>query len=632
MKRFILLFSVLAISISSFSQLFENGYYRLENRYTGRYARLRDGFGRVDIASMSADMDALQTIRPYDSCLYDPASIITFIYVKDQDGYELRCQGASLFNMIGYYLKIKKNVDYYQAYAERSGVQIYLADDANGTNPEATVVKFLPTKMNAEQRDWIINPVNNEEGYFLGIKPRFECNGKYYTSYYTSFPYSLKSQGMNAYYVTVVDSQNGIVIYKEYTNPDVAESMPLFIECSSPDFTKNRLDVHSSYNVAPEDNLLTGVFFKRVMKGASNRHNFYVKNDTSTMRVLGIKADGKLGYIKSTEQYMPENSSYLPVPKNSPAEFALMTQEEYDLYMVEKNKARILTYYVDGEFYASDTLKWGDKVSPRPSPSKEGYFFTGWVGLPSIMPAEDVNVYGVFSPNYYTLCYYLDGEIYKSDTLVYGDTIAPEPNPAEREGYTFSGWSDVPATMPASNVTVYGIYSVNYYDVDYFVDGEPYSQYKVAYDDTIPLEPEPAKKGYTFSGWSEIPESMPAYNVTITGSFTVNYYYLTYLVDGELYKRYSVAFGDSIVPEPEPVKQGYAFSGWSEIPAVMPAQDVNVNGTFTVGLNRASAEVENVRYFSLIGQELAEPVEGVMIIETTYKDGRKVLRKQIVRH
>ncbi len=31
---------------------------------------------------------------------------------------------------------------------------------------------------------------------------------------------------------------------------------------------------------------------------------------------------------------------------------------------------------------------------------------------------------------------------------------------------------------------------------------------------------EPVKEGYTFSGWSEVPETMPAEDVTVTGSFT----------------------------------------------------------------------------------------------------------------
>ena len=55
---------------------------------------------------------------------------------------------------------------------------------------------------------------------------------------------------------------------------------------------------------------------------------------------------------------------------------------------------------------------------------------------------------------------------------------------------------------------------------------------------------------------------------------------LTYLVDGEVYKTYSIEEDETIIPEPEPVRDGFAFSGWSEIPETMPAHDVTVTGTF----------------------------------------------------
>jgi hypothetical protein len=56
-------------------------------------------------------------------------------------------------------------------------------------------------------------------------------------------------------------------------------------------------------------------------------------------------------------------------------------------------------------------------------------------------------------------------------------------------------------------------------------------------------------------------------------------YKLTYLVDNVEYKVYEMEEGESIAPEPEPVKDGYTFSGWSEIPEKMPAHDVIVTGT-----------------------------------------------------
>ena len=58
---------------------------------------------------------------------------------------------------------------------------------------------------------------------------------------------------------------------------------------------------------------------------------------------------------------------------------------------------------------------------------------------------------------------------------------------------------------------------------------------------------------------------------------------LTYMVDGEVYKTYSIEEGEVITQEPEPVREGFAFSGWSEIPETMPAHDVIVTGTFVAG-------------------------------------------------
>ena len=57
--------------------------------------------------------------------------------------------------------------------------------------------------------------------------------------------------------------------------------------------------------------------------------------------------------------------------------------------------------------------------------------------------------------------------------------------------------------------------------------------------------------------------------------FCVNYF-----VDGELYAVDSVKHGDTIIPRAEPQKENYIFSGWSEVPETMPAHDVEVIGNF----------------------------------------------------
>ena len=238
-----------------------------------------------------------------------------------------------------------------------------------------------------------------------------------------------------------------------------------------------------------------------------------------------------------------------------------------------------IKYIVDGDEYKIYEIEEGESITPEPAPIKEGYTFSGWSDIPATMPANDVIVIGTFSVNKYELTYMVDNEVYKTDSLEYGVTITPEAEPT-KEGYTFSGWSDVPETMPANDVTVTGTFSINKYKLTYMVDGAEYKSYDVEYGASITPEETPTKEGYTFSGWSEIPSTMPANDVTVTGTFSVNKYKLTYMVDGAEYKSYDVDYGAAITPEPAPTKDGYTFSGWSEIPSTMPANDVTITGSF----------------------------------------------------
>ena len=53
-----------------------------------------------------------------------------------------------------------------------------------------------------------------------------------------------------------------------------------------------------------------------------------------------------------------------------------------------------------------------------------------------------------------------------------------------------------------------------------------------------------------------------------------------YMVDNEIFATDSLSVGEVIVPIAEPTKEGYTFSGWSDIPETMPAHDVEVYGNF----------------------------------------------------
>ena len=117
--------------------------------------------------------------------------------------------------------------------------------------------------------------------------------------------------------------------------------------------------------------------------------------------------------------------------------------------------------------------------------------------------------------------------------------------------------------------------------ITYLVDGNEYCSETIRYDTTITPLAEPTKEGYTFSGWSDIPTTMPDSDITVTGTFAINKYKITYIVNDNIWAEDSIAYGSAITPAAEPTQEGYTFSGWSEIPTTMGTEDITVTGTFT---------------------------------------------------
>ena len=293
----------------------------------------------------------------------------------------------------------------------------------------------------------------------------------------------------------------------------------------------------------------------------------------------------KIENIKNMKQLFLTIITFL-MPLLANANHVSTVDANYNLDDPEQEQTYKLTYMVDGTEYKSSDVIVGTPITPEPAPTKEGYTFSGWSEIPELMPDHDVTVTGTFSINTYTLTYKVDGAVYKTSNIEYGATITPEPAPT-KEGYTFSGWSEIPETMPAHDFEVTGTFSINTYTLTYKVDGEVYKEYPIEYGKEITPEAEPTKEGYKFSGWSEIPATMPAHHVEVTGTFTLlDKYKLTYIVDGQEYKSYDLAVGDPITPEAEPTKEGHTFSGWKGLPEslTMPAEDVTVTGAFAYKL------------------------------------------------
>ena len=95
-------------------------------------------------------------------------------------------------------------------------------------------------------------------------------------------------------------------------------------------------------------------------------------------------------------------------------------------------------------------------------------------------------------------------------------------------------------------------------------------------------------------------------------------YKLTYYVDGEIYKSYEIEEETPVTAEENPTKEGYTFSGWSEIPETMPDHDVTVTGTFNrdfiLGDVNNDSEINVADVVSLVNYILQKPSE-IFVVE-----------------
>ena len=157
-----------------------------------------------------------------------------------------------------------------------------------------------------------------------------------------------------------------------------------------------------------------------------------------------------------------------------------------------------------------------------------GHTFKGWydnenlTGSPvtAIGGAETGNkeYWAKWEINQYTVT--VKPENGKADIIITQDYGTPITAPTlTREGYTFKGWDkEIPETMPAGNITVKAQWEINQYTITFDTNGgSEIAPITQDYGTEITAPDNPTRKGYTFKGWDkEIPKTMPAENITIT--------------------------------------------------------------------------------------------------------------------
>ena len=248
----------------------------------------------------------------------------------------------------------------------------------------------------------------------------------------------------------------------------------------------------------------------------------------------------------------------------------------------EINRYTITFDTAGGSEIAPITQDYDTAITAPADPTREGYTFIGWdMEIPTTMPAENMTVTAQWEINRYTITFDTAGGSEIAPIMQdYGTAITAPADPT-REGYTFIGWDmEIPTTMPAENMTVTAQWEINRYTITFdTAGGSEIASITQDYGTAITTPADPTREGYTFIGWDrEIPETMPAENITLKARWEINQYTITFdTAGGSEIAPITQDYGTQITTPEAPTREGYTFIGWDrEIPTTMPAENITI--------------------------------------------------------
>ena len=230
----------------------------------------------------------------------------------------------------------------------------------------------------------------------------------------------------------------------------------------------------------------------------------------------------------------------------------------------------------------------GETVSVTPE-TREGFTVADNSVLSGTVLADGSLVLKVYySRNQYKLT--VDGV----ETDVYYGAALNVAEPAAREGYTFAGWNmDIPATMPAENLTLVSQWSENDADYTAYNAAVAAAQAKQAEENYDKKYTEATRKaladalavdvsGKKYSEQGVVDAATKAINDAVA-ALELMTYTATFYVDGAVHATVQAKVGEQIAKPENPTKTGYVFTGWDPEVGVMGLEDVSFNAKFSAG-------------------------------------------------
>ena len=270
--------------------------------------------------------------------------------------------------------------------------------------------------------------------------------------------------------------------------------------------------------------------------------------------------------------------------------------------------------------YEAITQDFGTAIDTVADPVKTGYEFLGWdAEIPATMPAEDLTITALWKVKQYTITFVDTGDVaYEEITKDYKAAVGTVADPV-KTGYTFNGWdTEIPATMPAENLTITALWTINQYTITFADTGDSAIPAITQDYGTAVTAPEaPAKVGYEFAGWDKtIPATMPAENLTITALWTVKQYTITFADTGDTaIPEITQDYGTAVTAPADPTKTGYDFAGWDKtIPATMPAEDMTITALWTINAYTITFDMDGGDAVASITKDFGAAIDASAIV------------------
>lgn len=236
----------------------------------------------------------------------------------------------------------------------------------------------------------------------------------------------------------------------------------------------------------------------------------------------------------------------------------------------------------EDEIISSRIYEYGSKFEVPADPDSLGYTFQGWdpaIG-DTITPADNVIFTAKWTVNQHTVTFKKnDDDIISSKEYNFGETFETPADP-DSVGYTFKGWKPIVTSnvVPDEDLTFIAQWSINTYNYTIVKNnGEEDETIPYLYGEKIDMPSTPEKEGYTFLGWSDSTDVMPAKNVVTEAQWQINQYNVTFMKNENEVISSKVYDFESLFEVPaDPDSVGHTFMGWyPEITdAIVPAEDL----------------------------------------------------------